>query len=54
LAATKKTNHHHAAKPTAAARASPGMMGAMGGASKADRDMYMKNERDAGLAGKKQ
>ena len=56
LAATKKTTHHQAAKPTAAAPASPGMGATPGfgmGPSKADHDMYMKNERDAGLAGKK-
>jgi hypothetical protein len=55
LAKTNKT-HHQAAKPTAAAPASPGMGAAPGfgmGPSKADHDMYMKNERDAGLAGKK-
>jgi hypothetical protein len=55
LAATHKTTHrHHAAKPAAAAPASP-VVGASpgfwtGGVSKADHDMYIKNERDAGLA----
>jgi hypothetical protein len=59
LAATKSKPHHQAAKPTAAAPAasSPGMgmtpgFG-IGGPSKADHDMYLKNQRDAGLAGKK-
>jgi hypothetical protein len=60
LAATHKTaHHHHTAKPTAAAPASPSpVVGASpgfwtGGVSKADHDMYIKNERDAGLAGKR-
>jgi hypothetical protein len=64
LAATqKKTYHHHAMKhhqamkPTAAAPASPGMGASpgfmTGGVSKADQDMYVKNQRAAGLAGKK-
>jgi hypothetical protein len=64
LAATQKKTHHHQAmkhhqtmKPTAAAPASPGMGASTGfmtgGASKADHDMYIKNQRAAGLAGKK-
>ena len=55
---THKTTHHqHAAKPAAAAPASqvvgasPGFW--MGGMRKADHDMYIKNERDAGLPGKR-
>jgi hypothetical protein len=54
LAATHKTTHHrHAVKPSAAAPASPVVGGSptfwSGGVSKADHDMYVKNQHDAGL-----
>ena len=52
----KTTNHRHAMKPAAAAPNSAGpVMGATPGfgPTAADREMYMKNERDAGLAGKR-
>ena len=51
LAAThKKTHHHHhAVKSSAAAPASPMGGSWTGGVSKADHDMYVKNQHDAGL-----
>ena len=52
----KATHHRHAMKPAAAAPAAPApVMGATPGfgPSAADHEMYMKNERDAGLAGKR-
>jgi hypothetical protein len=55
LAATHKTTHHrHAVKPSAAAPASPAVASSpvfwTGSVSKADHDMYIKNQHDAGLA----
>jgi hypothetical protein len=60
MAAQHKT-HRHAVKPSAAAAAaapaspavgaSPGFW--TGGVSSADREMYIRNERDSGLAGKR-
>ena len=56
--AAQHKSHRHATKPpsaTAATPASPtgGPVFGMSGVSSADREMYMKNQRDAGLAGKK-
>jgi hypothetical protein len=51
LAAKHKTTHH-AAKPAAAAPASPALVfgtGVWGGVSSADRALYIKNQRDSGL-----
>jgi hypothetical protein len=51
LAATHKTTHHrHATSTSAAAPASPASapVFGMGGVS-ADREMYIKNQRDSGL-----
>jgi len=52
----KTTHHRHAMKPAAATPTAPApVMGATPGLgpTAADREMYMKNERDAGLAGKR-
>jgi hypothetical protein len=57
LAATHKTTHHrHAMKQPAAAPASPAPVAAAspgfwtGGLSPADRQLYVKNQHDSGLA----
>jgi hypothetical protein len=57
-AAAQHKSHRQAMKPstaTAGAPASPagGPVFGMGGVSSADREMYIKNQRDAGLAGKR-
>jgi hypothetical protein len=60
VATAQHKSHRHAMKPSAEtagapAPASPTMGPAfgMGGVSSADREMYIKNQRDAGLAGKR-
>ena len=57
MAAQHKT-HRHAVKPSAAAAPASPAVGSSpgfwtGGVSSADREMYIRNERDAGLAGKR-
>ena len=52
----KTTHHRHAMKPAAAAATAPAMSatpGWTGGPTAADHELYVKNERDAGLAGKR-
>jgi len=57
MAAQHKT-HRHAVKPSAAAAPASPAVGASpvfwtGGVSSADREMYIRNQRDSGLAGKR-
>jgi len=54
----KTTHHRHAMKPSAAAPASPSpVLGASpgwtGAPTAADHEMYVRNQRDAGLASKR-
>jgi hypothetical protein len=54
----KTTHHRHAMKPAAAAATTPApAMGATpgwtGGPTAADHELYVKNQHDAGLAGKR-